>query len=127
MRFLGTPGWGPLVVVVWGPSPLLDEGPLGWSSPPLLAGVSRPRRWWWPVSVGSHGVFPVFCVFVARRVCVVPVPVCVLCVCGFCVGGGPDVSSACFGVRVCVCMWRVGGLWLLVLAFLGWGLLLVFV
>ena len=71
------------------------------------------------------------CVFVARRVCLVPVLLCVLCVCGVCVGGGVGgVMWVCL-LRVLVCVrvrvLCVGGLWLLVLASLGWGLLLVFV
>ena len=45
MRFHSTPGWGPLLVVVGGRSPILAEG-RGCGSPPLLAGV----RWlWWLV------------------------------------------------------------------------------
>ena len=46
VRFPATPGWGPLVVVMGGPSPLLAEGP-GCGSPPLLAGVRW--LWWWVV------------------------------------------------------------------------------
>ena len=46
VRFPATPGWGPLVVVVGGPSPLLAEGP-GCGCPALLAGVRC--RWWWVV------------------------------------------------------------------------------
>ena len=61
MRFPSTLGWGPLVVVVGGPTPLLAAGP-GCGSPPLLAGVRC--RWWlviprhsWrriPVAVPDH-------------------------------------------------------------------------
>ena len=46
VRFPATPGWGPLVVVVGGPSPLLAEGP-GRGAPPLLAWVRW--LWWWVV------------------------------------------------------------------------------
>ena len=63
---------GPLVAVLAGPLPLLAEG-LGGSSPPLLAGFRRLRRWVFPL-VG----FPVLCVLVARRVRVVSVLVCVV-------------------------------------------------
>ena len=96
MWFPATPGWGPPAAAV-------------------------------AVSVGSGRGFSVLCVFVARRVCVVSVLVCVLCVRGVCSGGGAGVrmSSACACVCVCVRVWCVGGLWLLVLAFPGWGLLLV--
>ena len=38
VRFPAPPGWGPLVVVVGGPSPLHAEGP-GCGSPPLLVRV----------------------------------------------------------------------------------------
>ena len=57
------------------------------------------------VSVELGGGFPVLCVFVARRVRAVFVLVCVLYVCGVCVGGGVGVgvSLACVGVCVCVC------------------------
>ena len=73
----------------------------GYGSPPLLAGVRRPRRWpfaWGPVGV-SHGV----CVFGAVRARVVSVLVCVSCVR---VGVGVGVSSVCVGV--CVCVWMCG-------------------
>ena len=42
MRVPATPGWGPLVVVVGGPSPRLAEG-TGGCSTPFLAGASLPR------------------------------------------------------------------------------------
>ena len=81
------------------------------------------------VSVGLVAGFPVLCVFVARRVRVVSVLVCVLCVHGVCVGGcsGVGLSSACVCVCVCVPVWCVCRLWLLVLASPGWGLLPVLV
>ena len=106
MQFLATSGWGPLLVVLCGPSPLLAEGRPGCDCLPLLAGARWPRRWWWPVSVGLGGGFPVLRVFLARCVCVVPVLLCVLCVCGVCVGGGVGgVVWVCLpSVLVCVCV-----------------------
>ena len=91
----------------------------GWGSPAAAVAVS----------VGLGGGFPVLCVLVVRRVRVVSVLVCVLCVRGVCVGGGAGVGvfSACVCVCVCVRVWCVGGLWLPVLASPGWGLLLVLV
>ena len=65
MWFPTTPGWGPLVLMVGGPSPFLAEDP-GCGSPPLLAVVRRPRWWWWLVSWGLAEGFPVLCVFVVR-------------------------------------------------------------
>ena len=68
------------------------------------------------VGVSVGGGLPVLCVLVARRVCVVSVLVCVVCVRGVCVGGGAGVGvlSACVCVCVCVCVcgvlvcwWRV--------------------
>ena len=107
------PGWvfprhsllgGPLVMVAGGPSPLLAEGP-GCGSPPLLAGVRRPRRWLFPWGcVGGYACcvclwrgacawrlcWYVCCVFVVSVlvvvrvwVCLPPVSVCEsVCVCG---------------------------------------------
>ena len=46
MRVPATPCWGPLVLVVGGPSPILVEGP-ECSSGPFLAGVCC--WWWWVV------------------------------------------------------------------------------
>ena len=74
----------------------------GWGPPAVAVAVS----------VQFGGGFPVLCMFVARRVCVVSVLVCVLCVRGVCVGGGVGlgVSSACVCVCVCacvVCWWLV--------------------
>ena len=89
---------GPLVAVVGGPLPLLAEG-LGCGSPPLLAGVRRPRRWVVPW-VG------VSCVVYARGA-VCARGVCVWCAfSGVCVGGGAGVGvpSACVCVRFCVCV-----------------------
>ena len=57
------------------------------------------------VSVGLGGGFPVLCVFVARRVRVVSVVVCVSCVPGGCVRVG--VCSQCVLVCVCVRVWCV--------------------
>ena len=114
MRFRATPGWGPLVVVVGGPSPLLAAGP-GSGSLPLSAGVCRLRWWWLLVLLGLGGGFPVLCVFVAQAgvrgarafVCFV----CLWWLCwwrsGWC---GVGVSSACAGVCVCVhvvCRWSL--------------------
>ena len=132
-------GGGPLVVVVGGPSPLLAEGP-GWvflRHSWLRAPGAVPRHSW----LGStgrgggcfcgvgRGVSRVVLVLVARRVHVVSVLVCVLCVRGVCVGGGAGagVPSVCVCVCVRVRVWCVGGLWLPVLASPGWGLLLVLV
>ena len=79
MRFPATVGWGPLLVVVCGPSPVSAEG-AGCGCPRLLAGVCRPPRWSLLVSVGlGGGGLSVLCVFVARRVCLLPV-LCVFCV-----------------------------------------------
>ena len=148
MRLPATPGQGLVSVVVGDPSPLLAEGP-GCGSPPLLAGV----RWWWWCVVPRHswlrvlvavlrpswqgsagrgggGGFHVLCVFVPRCLCVVPLSLCVLCVCGVCVRGGVGgVVWVCLPrALVCMrpCVSCFGGLWLLVPASLGWGLLLGF-
>ena len=75
----------------------------GYSSPPLLAGVRRPRRW--PFAWGWVGVSRGVCVCGAVRARVVSVLVCVSCVRG---GVGVGVSSVCVGVCVCVCV----GVWL---------------
>ena len=93
----------------------------GWASLPVVVGV--PRQSWLRVSgaaprhswLGSAGRgggcfrgwgFPVLCVLVPRRVRVVPVLVCVVCVPGVCVGGGVGVGalSACVCVFACVCV-----------------------
>ena len=126
MRFPATPGCGQLVVVVWGPLPLLAAAP-GCGSPPLLAGVRRLR---WGVSWGW---------VVSRVVCVCGVGGCVWCscFCVFCVfvvsvflvvwcGGVVWVCLPHALVCVLACAWCVGGLCLLVPACLGCGLRLVF-
>ena len=133
MRFPATLGWGPLAAVVCGGLPLLAAGP-GRGSPPLLAGGSAGGGFWvgpchswlrvsgaaprhsWLGSAGRGGGcfrgwgFPVLCVLVARRVRVVPVLVCVVCVRGICVGRGAGVGvpSACVCVCVCVCVCGCG-------------------
>ena len=116
---------GSLVVVVGGPSP---PSPGSWMRFPATPGWDPPAAAV-AVSVGLGCGFSVLCVFVARRVRVASVLVCVLCVRGVCVGcgAGVGVSSACVCVCVCVRVWCVGGLWFLVLAPPGWGLLLVLV
>ena len=138
MRFLATPGQGPLVVVMGGPSPLLAESP-GWVFPRhswLRAPGAVPRHSWLgsasrggggdPFLSGLVGGFPC-CVCLWRGACAW-----CLCLCVFCV----FVVSVLLVVRVClprvlvcvcVCVWCVGGLWLLVLASVSWGLLLVLV
>ena len=91
MQFPATPGWGPRVVVVC-------------CSPPLLAGACRL---WWCLS--RPGVSLVVCVC---GVCgCARWPCCVVC-CVFVVsallvvwcGGAVGVSSACAGVRGCLCV-----------------------
>ena len=70
---------GPPVAVVAGPLPLLAEG-LGGGSPPLLAGVRRPRRWVFP----WVGVSRVVCACGAacgRGVCAGVCGVCSWCLC----------------------------------------------
>ena len=93
----------------------------GWVSLPVVVGV--PRHSWLRVSgaaprhsgLGSAGGgsgcfrgwgFPVLCVLVVRRVRVVPVLMCVVCVRRFCVGGGVGVGapSACVCVCACLCV-----------------------
>ena len=109
MPFSSTPGCDPLSVVVDGPSSLLAEGP-GRGFLPLLAGVRRLRWWWWRVSLGLGGGFPVLCVFVAREVaCIALAFVCFVCLwclcwcwCGWC--GVGCVSP----VRWCACVCEVG-------------------
>ena len=100
-RFPATPGWG----VRWR---------WWWVAPchswlRVLAAV--PRHSWLGSTGRGGGCFrawgpPVLCVLVARRVRVVSVRVCVVCVRGFCVGGGAGVGapSACVCVCVCVCV-----------------------
>ena len=70
------------------------------------------------VSVRLGGGFPVLCVFVARRVRVVPVLVCVSCVLWWWCWCG-CVFRVCWCVCVCVRVWCVA------VGFPGWGLLLV--
>ena len=82
---------GPLGAVVGGPLPLLAEG-LGGGSPPLLAGVRRPRRWVFP----WVGVI-LCCVCLWRGVCAW-----CLCWCVWCV----FVVSVLVVVRVWVCLPR---------------------
>ena len=113
LRFPATPGWG---VRRW----RWRVGPChSW----LRVSCAVPRHSW----LGSAGRgggrfsgwgFPVLCVLVARRVRVVSVLVCVVCVRGVCVGGGAGlgVPSACVCVHVCVRVSSVGGVWLPVLA-----------
>ena len=86
-----TPGWGPLAAVVCGRLPYLAEG-LGGGSPPLQAGVRRPRRWVFL----RVGVSRVVCACGAARA-----GVCAVCLWRWC---------GC-GCVFCVC-WRVcGGVW----------------
>ena len=112
--------WG-MVVAAGGPS-LLAEVP-EWAFPRhfwLRAPAAVPRHSWVGsagrgggrfrgVGWGLGGEFPVLCVFVGRRVRVVSVLVCVLCVRGG--GSGVGLSFVCVGVCVCVC---VCGVWWLV-------------
>ena len=100
-RFPATPGWG----VRWW---------RWWVAPChswLRVSGAVPQHSW----LGSAGRgggcfrgwgFTVLCVLVARRVRVVSVLVCVVCVLGVCVGGGAGVGvpSACVCVCVCVCV-----------------------
>ena len=91
MRFPATPGWGPPAVMVCG-------------SPPLLAGACR--LWWCVSRVGVSLVVCVCGAFGCARwpccvVCSVFVVSAVLVV--WC-GGAVGVSSACAGVRGCVCV-----------------------
>ena len=136
MRFLATPGWGPLSVVVGVSSPILAEDP-GCGSSPLLSGV---RWWWWCVVPrqtwlrvllvavprhswlgpagrgGGGGPFPWVwiggfpcceclwrgaCAWAGAFVCLVSLWCLCWWWCGWCGGG---VSSACVGVRACVCV-----------------------
>ena len=126
MRFPATPGWVLLPVVVVGiprhswlraPGAVPRHSWLGsvggggvWL--PATPGCgswlrSSPTPGWGPpaaavaFSVGLGEGFPVMCVFVARRVRVVSVLVCVSCVRGGSVGVG--VSCVYVGVCVCVC------------------------
>ena len=113
LRFAATPGWGVRWWRWW-------VGPChSW----LRVSGAVPRHSW----LGSAGRgggcsrgcgFPVLCVLVARRVRVVSVLVCVVCVPGVCVGGGAGVGvpSACVCVCVCVRVWCVGGVRLPALA-----------
>ena len=90
----------------------------------LLVVVGVPRHSWlrvpgaaprhsWLGSAGRGGWcfrgwgFPVLCVLVARRVHVVPVLVCLVCLRGVCVGGGVGVGgapSACVCGCACLCV-----------------------
>ena len=102
-RSLATPDRGvPLVLVVGGLSPLLAEG-FGCGSPPLLGGsAGRGGGRFCVVGWGLGAGFPVLCLLVARRMRVVSVLVCVLCVRGGSVGVG--VSTVRVGVRVRACV-----------------------
>ena len=138
MRFLATPGWGPLVVVVCGPSPLLAEGP-GWVFPRhswLRAPGAVPHHFslGFTGCGGGGGLFPwglvgglPCCVCLWCSACAWCLCLCVFCV--FLVSVWVVVRVFLPRVLVClsVCVWCVGGLWLLVPASLGWGLLMVLV
>ena len=110
MRFPATPGWGPLVVVVVGPSPLLAEGPRG-SSLPFLAGFA----------CGGGVAVSCTCVGVSRCGCwSLPFSRALGCVCVFRVAScrcGCCVGFVCAGLAACVCVcpcsvWcQVCGLW----------------
>ena len=108
MRLPATPGWGPLAVVVGGPTPLLAEGP-GGCYPLFPAGICL---WLW-----CGGVVRV-CGCVTLWLVVPPllrgpgVSVCVLCAasrwCLSCVG------LLCAGLAcVCVCACGVSSVWVL--------------
>ena len=153
MRFPATPGWGPLAAVVCGRLPLLVAGS-GCSSPPLLAGVRRPRQWpsprgwmggfswcvcWWRGAC-ARGVCARVCVVCSwwwrRCVCVFRVCWCVcVCVRVWCVAVGfPDSGLPLVWVwvwLVCVGGWSLatpgGGSWVRFPASSGWVSLLVVV
>ena len=101
MLLPATPGWVSLQVVVGVPHH-------SW----LRVSGAAPRHSWLGSASSGGGCFrrlgfPVLLVLVARRVRVVPVLVCVVCVRGVCVGGsvGVGAPSACVCVcaSVCVC------------------------
>ena len=95
MRFPATSGWGPLVLLVGGPSPNLAEGP-GGGSPPVLAGVRW--FWWWVVPheswVRALGAVPRHAWLGSAR-------------CGGGCGASVCSACACWCVCVCVCLWCV--------------------
>ena len=96
--FPATPGLGaPLVAVLGGPLPLLAEGLVG-GSPPLLAGVRRPRRWVFP-RVGLSRVVCACGAACACGACAGACGVCSWCLCWWWCGCGRA-----FRVRLCVCV-----------------------
>ena len=111
MRFPATPGWGPLVVVVGVPSPLLAEGPGGCSSSSLPGrGLLVAVAWRCRARV-------LVCCVVVRGPSPSPWPWCVcVCVCVCCVlprvGVGAVWGSCVPGLRrVCVCACGVWFFW----------------
>ena len=98
MRFLATPGWGPLSVVVGVSSPLLAEDP-GCGSSPLLSGV----RWWWWCVVPRQTWLRVLLVAVPRHSWLGPA--------GRGGGGGPFPWVWMGGFPCCECLWRGACAW----------------
>ena len=99
---------GPLVAVVAWPLPTLAEG-LGCGSPPLLAGVRRPRRWVF-LWVGVSRVVCACGAACVRGVCACVCGVCSWCLCWWWRGCGRALRvRLCVFVCVCacvVCWWR---------------------
>ena len=94
------------MAVLGGPLPLLAVG-LGGRSPPLLAGVRRPRRWVFP-RVGVSRVVCACGAACACGACAGACGVCLWCLCWWLCGCG-RTFCVCLCVCVCACVCCVGG------------------